>query len=427
VRVCLPRADFLDQWGLTAICELKYQSFDLTKASEKSVFQELQENTNRQMPILVIEKCPNKKDVNIEKAIESITAAKETQEPLMKFRLTLETENMIKTKEQEATLRDSSEDDEADQLARKLAGYAYVFKNSKGLRDKVCIYYPRTGRIETDVKSAAEAIMNYPKRNEEFGFGNVLFYHEALQLKQHMDLKKLKETEDYIKENTVLHENITGLKRQIADLKQRTAELSSDHKKVKIEFDEEIFRTKMAKNMLEEKLREQEKELLSIQFMLDDVTEQLNGYKAKAKRPEDVPQFLKWVEKHFIEDIVILPRAKDSLKKAKHKDIEMLCDAMEVLGNDYKAWRLGEITEEMYVCNCKSRCDTPFEIGLCGEQSISRYAEQYKVFYNTDSKDNRDRRTLDRHLKCGVDSGYLVYQLGPGGALWTGKAVGGRD
>jgi len=71
-------------------------------------------------------------------------------------------------------------------------------------------------------------------------------------------------------------------------IKQRTAELSSDHKKVKIELDEEIFRTKTAKNMLEEKLREQEKELLSIQFMLDDVTEQLNGYKAKAKRPEDV-------------------------------------------------------------------------------------------------------------------------------------------
>jgi len=171
-------------------------------------------------------------------------------------------------------------------------GYAYVFKNPKGLRDKVCIYYPRAGCIETDAKIATEAVMNYPKRNEEFGFGNVLFYHEALQLKQHLDLKKLKETEDYIKENTVLHENITGLKRQIADLKQRTVELSSDHKKVKIEFDEEIFKTKIAKNMMEEKLREQEKELMSIQFMLDDATEQLNGYKAKAKRPEDVPQFL---------------------------------------------------------------------------------------------------------------------------------------
>ncbi|HZK61284.1 MAG TPA: hypothetical protein VFC41_04355 [Anaerovoracaceae bacterium] len=116
-------------------------------------------------------------------------------------------------------------------------------------------------------------------------------------------------------------------------IKQRTAELSSDHKKVKIELDEEIFRTKTAKNMLEEKLREQEKELLSIQFMLDDVTEQLNVHKAKAKRPEDVPQFLKWVEQHFVDDIVILPRAKDSLKKAKHKDIEMLCDTPFDIGH----------------------------------------------------------------------------------------------
>ena len=111
-----------------------------------------------------------------------ITAAKETQEPLMKFKLPLDAENMIKTKEHEVALRDSSEEDEADRLARKLAGYAYVFKNAKGLRDKVCIYYPRTGCIETDVKSTAEAIMNYPKRNEEFGFGNVLFYHECYQL-----------------------------------------------------------------------------------------------------------------------------------------------------------------------------------------------------------------------------------------------------
>lgn len=34
------------------------------------------------------------------------------------------------------------------------------------------------------------------------------------------------------------------------------------------------------------KLRDQEKELMSIQFILDDVTEQLNVYKDKAKRPE---------------------------------------------------------------------------------------------------------------------------------------------
>lgn len=398
----------MDQWGLTAICELKYQSFDLAKTSGKRVLQELMENTNRQMPILVIEKCPNQKDVNMEKAIESMAAAKETQESLMKFRLTLEAENKFKTKEQGTTLKDTSEEDEADRLARKLAGYAYVFKNHNGFRDKVCIYYPKTGCIETDVKNAVKAIMNYPKRNEEFRFGNVLFYNEALQLKQQMDLKKLKETDDYIRENTLLHENITGLKKQIVDLKQRTGELSSDHKKVKIELEEELYRAKIAKNMGEEKFREKEKELVAIQFILDDVTEQLNVYKAKAKRPEDVPQFLKWVEQHFIDDIVILPRAKESLKKAKNADMEMLCDAMEVLGNDYKAWRRGQITEETYVCNCKSRGDTSFEIGLCGEQSISRYAEQYKVFYNTDSKDNKDRRTLDRHLKFGVDSRYLV-------------------
>ncbi len=92
-------------------------------------------------------------------------------------------------------------------------------------------------------------------------------------------------------------------------------------------------------------------------------------YKAKAKRPEDVPQFLKWVEQHFIDDIVILPRAKESLKKAKHADMEMLCDAMEVLGNDYKAWS--------------------------GARS-------------------RKKRMA-------------WYQLGPGGAAWTAKSGMGRD
>jgi len=79
-----------------------------------------------------------------------------------------------------------------------------------------------------------------------------------------MELKKLKETEDYIKENTLLHENITALKGQVRELKQRTAELSSDHKKVKIGFDEEIFNYKMAKNMMDEKLRERDKKLMSI-------------------------------------------------------------------------------------------------------------------------------------------------------------------
>ena len=63
---------------------------------------------------------------------------------------------------------------------------------------------------------------------------------------------------------------------------------------------------------------------------------------------------------------------------------------------------------ELDKVNCKSRGNSSFEIGPCGEQSIKRFAEEYRILYNTDSKEHKDRRTLDTHLKFGVDSRYLI-------------------
>ena len=407
--------DLLDKFGLYSLCDIKYQAMDLSKASIRKLFLELVENEQRQMPIVILEKKPESSNeaIKIEDVARNMILKNDLLGSLGTFKLQVtgnpdikESENV--SKESQNKNQYESFADVADKMARKLAGYAYVFYNASAERNRTGIYYPGQDLVEDYRGKVSELIMAYPKRNELFQFGRVLFYSEAQQCKQNLDIKKLKESDDYVAENELLKDKIINLKKQIIEAKQRINDFSNAGKKEKLFNEGLLNQYQIVKNILEAENAGLKKTLMAKQYELNDAAERLITFESKIDRPDSIVKFIKWVETYYAEDIILLQRARDGLRKAKNIDFDVLCDAMEVLARDYKIWRLRLVSEEDYIKGCKSRCGNSFEIALCGPQNIKRFAEEYKIFYNTESNDKKDRRTMDYHLKCGVDNKFLV-------------------
>ncbi len=400
--------DLLDKFGLYNLCEIKYQAMDLSKASMRKLFQELLENEQRQMPIVLLEKKleSSNEAVKIEDVACSMMLKKDLLGGLGTFKLEAEVNPIAR--ETESKMQSENFMDVADKMAKKFAGFAYVFYNASSGQNGTCIYYPGKDFMKDYRGRVSELIMAYPKRNDLFQFGRVLFYSEAQQWKQNLDIRRLKESDDYVTENELLKDKIINLKKQIVDAEQRINDFSNAGRNEKLFNEGLLNQYQIVKNILEAENADLKKTLMAKQYELNDAAERLNTFESKLGRPDSVAKFIKWVETYYSEDIIILQRARDSLRKAKNIDFDVVCDAMEVLARDYKMWRLGLVSEEEYIKGCKSRYRTPFEIALCGPQNIRRFAEEYKIFYNTESSDKKDRRTMDYHLKCGVDNKFLV-------------------
>jgi len=406
--------DLMEKFGLYEFCELKYKAFDLSKPAHVKLLTELLAEDRRQMPVVVLAKHFTK-EPDIAALAASIEGYRQQQssfehlmphEHLGPLKLPLGAEipaaRMLKTEAESKFI------EEADKLAGRLAGFAYVFRNTEADKDGCQIHYPGKPAIEERFSKLAENVTAYPKRNEQFGFGQVRFFTEAKLLKQNLDLGKLKRSEDYIAENTALKEKLELLKKQIGEKKQIMGDLAGDNQTKQIRNQELRHQLQIEKSKWDRERAELERTIQGMEFETRDMARRLERVERRASRPEDAAAFIKWVEANYDEDIILLPRARDGLKKANRYDADDFCDAIEVLAEVYKQHRLGNIGDEEYIAGCMSRGGTAFEIGACGDQNITRFAEKYKVFYNTDSRDNKDRRALDLHLKSGVDSRYMV-------------------
>ena len=114
------------------------------------------------------------------------------------------------------------------------------------------------------------------------------------------------------------------------------------------------------------------------------------------------------MEENFVEQVLLLSRARDELKKEQNPDLQLFCDAIEVLALDYRQFLLGKISMEELNEHRKNRGAAALEIAPSGDASIKRFAEDYKVPYQGQGCDGNGRRTLDRHLKYGVESQHLL-------------------
>ncbi|MDD2484249.1 MAG: hypothetical protein PHQ50_04360 [Eubacteriales bacterium] len=407
-----------DKLGLFSLTELEYRVGDLNDESVLKKYQALISDEKRVMPVVVLERTSK---CNIQKPSPCVVMGLNGPAKLDPFLKMTDSTSFIPDKQ--FVFEKNEEFDFqaiANKWSRSLCSFAYVFYKANGKADAGRIDCPGSTEIQLDIADINDeesangfslklfdSIMKYPKRNSRFLFGNVLFLTGALARKQERELTESQDSADLTNINGELNNKIRRLeyeKKQEEQLKRDFAEHYQEEKNKKLDCE---FQLKVNDNQWLEKYTELEKENKELKRQLGKHAELIKDYEVRDQYPTTLPNYVKWVEQYFDNDIILLPRAKDEIRKAKNCDIEMMCDAIAVLAYDYKPRKLGRSTEEQYIEGCKSRGNTAFEITLTGEASIMRYAEKYKVPYEG-SQSKADRRTLDMHLKAGVDTKFLI-------------------
>ncbi|TIO78731.1 hypothetical protein [Mesorhizobium sp.] len=66
------------------------------------------------------------------------------------------------------------------------------------------------------------------------------------------------------------------------------------------------------------------------------------------KRPSSYDEISPWVEENFSGKLVLHPRAKKALKSAVYEDIDVVCDTLSLLANEYRKVCLGEMRKEEF-------------------------------------------------------------------------------
>lgn len=190
----------------------------------------------------------------------------------------------------------------------------------------------------------------------------------------------------------------------------RKREQSAESDAEQIEFDKEYIAE------LEKKIEDLENELMTAWTELEEKEKQLDEEKrisyslqlrldsaiAKLKErgenedipiPESYEEMEDWVDKYYSGKIMLLSRAKRSLKDASFSDVKLVYECLKLLGEDYVSVRRGEMPREEFDVKCA-------EMGIEDSPAISdnragELGDTYFVEYNG------DRRKLERHIKKG--------------------------
>ncbi len=117
----------------------------------------------------------------------------------------------------------------------------------------------------------------------------------------------------------------------------------------------------------------------------------------KIPTPGDYEAMPQWVDKHLAGRVELLPRARNALKKAQYKDVELVYRALLLLAKEYRDMRYGLAR----ITDFEKRCR---EMGLehrpaIGEKSAGEQGDEYYVSYPPGTS---NRRLLDTHLAKGV-------------------------
>ena len=415
--------DLKERLGFFNAIDLEYDAISLTEPSGAKKFHALLDSEHRNMPIVVLEfKNPvlalipdplfrNQWDTPL---IQPSRLDFAMPSPLRETPVPVPTPALTPGAIREA----------ANLWGKALFGFSPVFINDQGSQNLIRILYPGRGAIEyplapIDGEGVLEQlkqlqvrihdlIKSYPKRNESFQFGQVKFLGEVHQIQQAQELERLMSANDKTSQIQALTKTVQDLEGMLRREEQKSREFAEKLHSEKILNSTANHTLTVAKNQRQAIIDEQTIELQKLSREIASLREENTVLRSRLKRPSTVQGFLNWVEENFGEQVLLLSRARDELKKEQNPDLQLFCDAIEVLALDYRQFLLGKISMEELNEHRKNRDAAALEIAPSGDASIKRFAEDYKVPYQGHGCDGNGRRTLDRHLKYGVESQHLL-------------------
>lgn len=242
-------------------------------------------------------------------------------------------------------------------------------------------------------------LQEYPKY-KVIDFGNVKFFNEARieELQSIIDLSNSKEEfvvayEDKIK--SILYEHnmiVSELKSSIEDKDAKIERLKEQIKEFEVKNNGWQKQIDILNNSKDEEIKKLNNKISRMNHLLDRPT-----------KTENIPE---WVEKQFNDKLIFHNRAIDEISKTPTNEVDMdlLCDAIEYLANEYRDERIGLISEQESNDICSDWYNRCFKATPTGDKSIEYYSKKYKVKYGKGQTGKSKEVLLDQHLKVGNDS-----------------------
>jgi hypothetical protein len=253
------------------------------------------------------------------------------------------------------------------------------------------------------LKNLEDELQEYSKY-KIYDFGHVKFINEA----------RIEELQRVIEISNSKEEIIAAYEDKIRSI---ASEKNNDLNMLKsaiIEKDDKIERLKEIIDKLDAKddvwIAEIEKINHSYDERIDKLKQELKRKDILLGRPKKTEEVPDWVEKYFSGRLIFHDRAKSLISKTPTTEVDMnlLCDAIEYLAHEYRAFLTGEITKEECVKACSETYNRNFNVSPSGDMSIQAYSFEYKVKYGVGFTGKPKEVALNQHLKVGNENKNLL-------------------
>jgi len=420
----------VEKLGLEQFFKIRFKQYTMNNRNAIDGFKELLNSEKRQIPLIAImeyDEVNSKNEFDISTIKPSILNYKKDLNSV-DF---LATAPLIPKGGKEK--RDKSINTEL--IANSLIGFAHTFVvpstnamifdeviNKDYIKGKtVYIYYPKdiNGKVKCEFYSDREIfksktlkndeqkiltgsdafvevltkkIIEHPKRNYDITFGNVMFIVDA-----HIEESKIRHSsKDSKEENEKLRACLCSAEKKLADKTQ----VERDGKIKKLE--DEVLSLQQEKKEMQSKSKKIETELRNkIALQQEQFDIKSKEYEVKLSYPKSYNDIPLWVEKNFCGKIKMLSRATRDLGNAKFEKLDLVCEAIKLLANEYRNMRINADEND----NSKELFDEKLnslnlEFGKTANVQ-AKYAcyDDYNPVYPEGSK---TKRLLDKHLKYGV-------------------------
>lgn len=130
----------------------------------------------------------------------------------------------------------------------------------------------------------------------------------------------------------------------------------------------------------------------------------------KANLPRNPADVAAWVAKRYPGKLIFHTKAVSLMEDVKTHELnmELLCDALEFLAEEYRSNLLGDLSEDEMNQACDQKYGRPFLVTPQKGLSVEAYPGDYKIKYFKGADGKLHEDPLDYHLKVGNDSEKLL-------------------
>ncbi len=256
---------------------------------------------------------------------------------------------------------------------------------------------------ETTYRTVDTFLQNYPK-GKDMSFGHCLWLEEARELIARDALSKHRSVEEVA---SFYEQRLRAVEKEFHEDRATLQNQLSDRENKIVRLQDAIHEVEMEKQYLREERSQREREF---EIRLDEKNRELEYWVRKQCRPDKPSDVLEWVEQNFEGKLCFHERARDLMEKTPpdRVNMELLCDALEYLAEEYRDELLGTIDGIQRDRRCSEKYGRPFQVVPTKGPSVNMYPNDYKIKYYIGHKGKPVESLLDLHLKVGNDPDSLL-------------------